>query len=170
MKKQLILLSVLFSLVSIAPVQAKFDKSKLIVGGTLGGSFTNDVKSITVSPQVGYRFNQYFSSGLGVGYNYYSYDYGITGTSSQNYLGVNAYGQVNPIPYAAVRLQPEMQYLWGKDISSQAVPCVLVGAGLTLSAGNRGGVSAMIYYDVLQDKNSPYGNEIFYSVGYVFGF
>ncbi len=170
MKKYLLPLVFLFLLQPATLLQAKFDIKKLTVGGNIGGNITNDEKSITVSPQVGYRFNQYLSSGIGVGYNYYSYDYGIAGTTSQNYLGLNAYGQFKPIPYVAFRVQPEMQYLWGKDIASQAVPCVLVGAGVSLPAGNASGVSAMIYYDVLQDENSPYGNEIFYSVGYVFGF
>ncbi len=168
MKKYLILF--LFSSLSFVQVQAKIDKNKLIIGGNLGGTITNDIKSVTVSPQIGYRFNQFFSSGFGLGYNYYSYDYGISERISRNYLGLNVYGEVNPIKYVAFRVQPEIQYLWGKNIDSQAVPCVLVGGGLTLPAGNRGGISVMIYYDVIQHENSPYGNEIFYSIGYVFGF
>ncbi len=61
------------------PPQKGFDKSKLFFGGNFGLSFGNST-FINVSPQVGYRFNQYLAAGAGVNFNYssisilYAYD------------------------------------------------------------------------------------------------
>ncbi len=153
---------------------SKFDKSKLLFGGTFGFGWGSDTRSLNISPQIGYQFNQYVAAGLGIGYSYYRYDYYDYDWGkdkvTQNYLGFNIYGQVNPIRYIALRVQPEIYSMWGKNIPSKTVPCFLVGAGVTIPAGRVGGVSMMFYYDVAQNDYSPYGKEIFYSIGYVFGF
>src|SRR5690349_1251602 len=69
-----------------------FDKSKLFFGGTFGLSFSNYYTLVNVSPQVGYRFNDYLAAGAGVNFIYSSekyfdaygndafrYNYGVTG-------------------------------------------------------------------------------------------
>jgi len=69
-----------------------FDKSKLFFGGTFGLSFSNAYTLVNVSPQIGYRFNDYLAAGTGVNFIYSSdkyfdnygndafrYNYGVTG-------------------------------------------------------------------------------------------
>ncbi len=150
--------------------KSSFDKSKISLGGTFGFGFSNYYTSIQISPQVGYTFSRIFTAGAGISYSYYHYsDYDLT----QNYLGFNVFGRINPVKYITLQFQPEIYRMWGshqnQSIESRNVPCFLVGGGITVPAG-RGGISAMLFYDVVQDDYSPYGNEVFYSVGYVFNF
>lgn len=145
-----------------------FDLSKLVIGGSLGFAFGNHSTSINISPQVGYAFSKYLTAGGGVSYTYYDYR-----SSSQNYLGLNLFGRAYPIDYLTIQVQPELYSMWGSysgvKYDNRVVPCLLVGAGITIPAG-RGGVNMMLYYDVVQDDWSPYSSEIFYSVGYIFNF
>ena len=152
-----------------------FDKSKLVYSGTFNFAVTNNFTSITISPQVGYAFNKFFTAGTGINYNYRNQG---NRNTSLNFLGLNVYGRATPIQYVAFQVQPEAHYMWGKslgDIKSRIIPCVLVGAGVVVPAGKVGSINAMIYYDVVQytynGRNySPYGDKVIYSVGYIFSF
>lgn len=149
-----------------------FKKENLIFGGTFGLQLGNHITTLNISPQIGYRFNQYLSAGFGVGYTYYKADsyYGMKDVT-QNYLGGNIYGQLNPIQYLRLQVQPEIYRFWGSySPDTKVVGCLLVGAGAFVPTGNRTGINFMLYYDVLQGDYSPYGNEIFYSVGFSIGF
>ncbi len=146
-----------------------FRKENLELGGTFGFGISGDYTSINVSPQVGYRFNPYFSAGAGVGYNYYKVD-GFYSDYTSNYFGFNLYGRVNPIRYITLQLQPEIYRVWGRNIDTRIVYTALVGGGITVPAGRSGGISVMAYYDLVQDEWSPYGSEVFFSLGYVYGF
>ncbi len=148
-----------------------FKKENLVLGGTFGLYFGN-YTSFNFSPQLGYRFSDYFTAGLGLGYSYYKED-GDFGYEdyTQNYLGGNLYLQLNPVRFLRLQVQPELYGFWGSyQPDTRMVACVLVGGGVVMPVGNNGGVSMMIYYDVVQDSYSPYGNQVFYSVGYTFGF
>src|SRR5574337_562775 len=48
-----------------------FDKSKLFYGGNFGMTF-GDYTLINVSPQIGYRFNEYLAAGTGINFQYIS--------------------------------------------------------------------------------------------------
>ncbi len=154
---------------------SSFDRNRMVLGGSFGMVF-GDYTSINVAPQVGYRINDYFTLGTGISYNYYKYDYDFIDDVSQNYLGLNIYARANPVRYISLQVQPEGYYSWGNyGDGSKFVPCLLLGGGVVIPAGNRGGISAMIYYDVIQYKSdginySPYGNQIVYSIGYTFNF
>lgn len=148
--------------------KSSFDWSRLSVGGSFGLSFGNDYTSLNISPQLGYTVNQYFSWGGGVGYSYYRWDYQRE-KISYNYMGFNLFGRVCPISVIALQIQPEIYRMWGNSIDSRTVPCILAGGGVYIPAG-RGAMSAMIYYDLIQDDYSPYRDQIVYSVGYVFSF
>ena len=39
-----------------------FDKSKLVYSGTFNFAFTNNFSAVTISPQVGYAFNKFFTA------------------------------------------------------------------------------------------------------------
>lgn len=148
-----------------------FDKSKLSFGGNISLQF-GDYTVVGISPQVGYDFNKYFTAGAGLGYTYFKdkyYDY----KWSSSYLSFDVFGRFYPIEYIVIGIQPEISRMWQsityydgyKENESKFVPSFLVGGGLRL-----GGMIAMIQYDVVQDDHSPYGNRLFYSVGYTFRF
>ena len=139
---------------------------KWTLGGSCGVSF-GDYTSVDVSPQVGYWWNEFFSAGGGVNYNYHH----SSNQYDMNYLGVNVFGRVNPVRYIALQIQPELKGSWGKSygkkIDFRYVPTMLVGGGGVIPTGT-GSISVMFYYDVIQDECSPYGKNWVCSVGYSF--
>lgn len=150
---------------------SSFDPSKLSFGGNFSLQLGNHT-IIGLSPQVGYDFSKYFTAGAGFGYTYFKtkrYDY----KWNSSYLSFNLFGRFYPTDFLVVAVQPEISRMWqnitysrGEKISeSEFVPSFLIGGGFRL-----GGMIAMIQYDLVQDNNSPYGNNIFYSVGYTFRF
>lgn len=158
----------------VAKSSSKFDKRKLEFGGSLGLQFGN-YTLVNISPQVGYRFSNLLSAGVGIGYSYYSdskdryydnYDY------TEHFASFNLYANIYPVSFLVFSLKPEISRVWiNQKIGSEQfsdnkfVPSVVIGGGVRL-----GPMTAQILYDVVQDRYSPYGNKIFYSVGYTFGF
>lgn len=166
-----------------APAPAPgFDKSKLFFGGNFGLGFGNRNTYVNVSPQVGYRFNQYVAAGVGVNFNYrgYKLDYGGGAVYRERYGygGMNIFGRVYPIPFLLIQAQPELNYSWGSfknpGESTQKypgvfVPSLLIGAGGAIpTGGGNGALILMLQYDVLQEGRSPYGKNIFFTMGYNF--
>lgn len=173
MKKIVIGLILVCCGISAGSAQA-FDRSRLEVGGNLGlqfGSYT----LVNVAPQVGYRLTPYFTAGVGASYTYYKDDIYLQGREydyRSNYFGMNVFGRFYPVQYVVLSVQPEANRMWrsidgqgGKIKTNEFVPSVLIGGGVRF-----GPVTAMIQYDVIQDDNSPYSDNIFYSIGYTFGF
>lgn len=154
-----------------------FDPRKLEFGGSLGMQFGN-YTSVSISPQVGYSFSKYFSAGAGLGYSYFKDDwrnYGNKYTVKQHFASFNLYGNIFPVSFIVLSVKPEISRMWqtvelsgrggSKDTYTKFVPSVVIGGGLRF-----GPLTAQVKYDVVQDDYSPYGNSIFYSVGYTFGF
>ena len=149
-----------------------FQKEKMFVGGNFGltfGSYT----LINVSPQVGYRFSDLFAAGVGINLQYISikdkYSNGeLYSKTSQGVTGLNVFGRLYPLKQFMLQVQPEGNYVFGKQIfydtdprqeyklDAQIVPSLLMGGGLVLPSG-RGAFIMSVFYDVLQDSNSPYG-------------
>ena len=130
------------------------------------GEYTN----INIAPQVGYSWNKYFTLGGGISYNYYEdtrYDQKI------NYAGLHIYGRAYPIDYLTVYVQPELHRRWGSirgyPSEDNVFACLLLGAGAVIPMP-KGNVTITFYYDVLQNRYTPHGNKIGYSVGYNFRF
>ena len=190
MKKQFsLVLLALVTCVSICSAQDEegekkgFDKSKIFVGGNFGLSF-GDYTLLNVSPQLGYRFNQYFAAGAGVNFLYSSQKYrNFNGDpsykASYGVAGLNAFGRVYPIQYLLLQAQPEMNYTWGKirnystpatteKVGGAYVPSMLLGGGVILPSGI-GGFIIMVQVDVLNNKRSPYGTRPVYNFGYNIG-
>lgn len=153
--------------------EGQVSQGRMVFGGSFGMAFGNDYLSINISPQLGYEFNPYFTAGGGISYFYYKDDHDRN-DFSQNYLGANVYARFYPIPFISLEVRPEVYQMWGnaggQSLDSQTVPCVLIGGGINIPAGNNGAVSMMVHYDLVQNDWSPYGDQIFYSIGYVFGF
>ncbi len=190
MKKVLLLL--FFAVVAVefshAQIEKKekekkgFDKSKLFLGGNFGLTF-GDYTLINISPQLGYRFNDYLAAGAGVNLQYISIkDRYMNGDpysqTSQGVAGLNIFGRVYPARFLMIQAQPELNYVFGKikyydppsrtNIDASIVPSLLLGGGIVFPAG-RGGFIVSIFYDVLQQPNSPYSNRPFYNFSYSFG-
>ena len=189
MKRWLLAVSVLVLAAGTARAQEEeapkkgFDKDKLFFGGNFGLSF-GDYTIINVSPQIGYRFNQYFAVGAGPNFIYSSFRhryYPSTADYRENYgvAGLNIFGRVYPLEFLLLQIQPEMNYTWGKykfydgspnqKLDGKFVPSLLAGGGAVIPAG-RGALIAMVQYDLLQNNRSPYGNRAFYNFGYNIGF
>ncbi|MCL1932202.1 MAG: hypothetical protein FWF53_00095 [Candidatus Azobacteroides sp.] len=152
---------------------SKFDVSKLEYGGNFGLSWGGDATTIIIAPQVGYVFDPHFSGGVGINYSYYNHSPDSYNRTSLNYMGFNVYGRVRPVNPIQLQIQPEIYRMWGssRDLSlSKLVPTLLAGAGVIIPLGNGGGVSLMLYYDLLQSQYTPYRDGIFYSVGYTVQF
>jgi hypothetical protein len=162
-----------------------FQKEKLFVGGNFGLAFGN-YTFINISPQLGYRFTNLFAAGMGINGQYVSFKerYFDTGDPyrkvSQTVIGLNVFGRVYPIRNIMLQAQPEANYIFGKQIfygppkqeyklDASIVPSLLMGGGLVLPSG-RGEMLITVFYDVLQDKASPYGRRPIYNFGYNIGF
>lgn len=149
---------------------SKFDVSKLEYGGNFGLSFGSNATSVIIAPQVGYVLDPRLSAGIGVNYSYYRYSSDLfNSTMSLNYMGFNVYGRVRPVNPIQLQIQPEIYRMWGSSNGSsisKLVSTLLAGAGVIIPLGNGGGISLMLYYDLIQNDYSPYGDRLFYSVGY----
>jgi hypothetical protein len=92
--------------------------------------------------------------------------------------GLNIFGRVYPIQYLMLQVQPEMNYVFGKNTLYQpseysqkfkkTVPSVLVGGGVVLPTG-RSALIISLMYDVLQKEYAPYGERPMINVGYNVG-
>lgn len=153
-----------------------FDISKLTISGGFGLQF-GDYTLINASPQVGYNFSDKINAGLGFTYTYLKNKEYINNnrwTETRSYVGFNVYGRYYPITNLILMIQPDINRMWqtfdtnrpGQEASkSTFVPALLVGGGFRY-----GPMQALLQYDVVQNEYSPYGNNIFYSVGYTWNF
>lgn len=165
-----------------------FDRKRLFVGGNFGLTFGN-FTFINVSPQLGYRFNDFFAAGIGINGQYTQNKYRFNGTTQSRdrygVAGMNVFGRFYPIQQAFLQVQPEMNYIWGSrvnyqldskhSINGRIMPSLLLGAGAFLPAGGVGGFVIMAQYDVLNkagydyNPSTPYGSNIFFSFGFNVG-
>ena len=150
---------------------SRFSLKNLTYGGRLGASFGKNTSTVTIAPQIGYNFKDWFNAGFGIGYSYLSLK-SDSYTEKNHYTGINIYCRAAILQYLLVQLQPEVNHLWwttedqlagGKNSGTDIVPSFIIGTGI-----RQQNVFAMIYYDVVHNKNSPYGSTIGYSVGFLF--
>ena len=149
-----------------------FDARNLRYGVNLGLNFSNDYTFFRLAPQVGYQFSKYFMAGAGVSYYYSKRKYYYSNESKSNTsVGANLFGYLYPTSFLAISVQPEVNYIWnsyrqGRDEVYKKdvfVPSVVVGAGFRM-----GSAHAMLYYDLVQDIDSPYSSGLFYGVSIYF--
>ncbi len=199
MKKRLLLLLTTVCLFSFSVLAQdeneeeapkKFDRSRLFVGGNFGLSFGN-FTFINISPQLGYRFNDFFAAGIGINGQFSQQKYRSGGTTlykdRYGVAGMNLFGRFYPIQQGFIQLQPEMNYIWGSRIdytpqevksslNGKILPSLLAGAGAYLPAGRAGGFIIMAQYDLLNksdfypNPSTPYGKNIFMTIGFNAGF
>lgn len=184
MKKPLLIFGLFLlsmACVSAQDTQAKgFDKSKLFLGGNFGLSFGN-YTLINLSPQVGYRFSQFWAAGAGINLLYSSvhYTYPYEYKDIYSAAGLNVFGRFYPISNLMLQAQPELNYVWGKQkyydgtpdlkLGNRFVPSLLLGGGIAIPAGS-GAFLATLLYDVIQDPESPYYGRLVFNLGFNIGF
>lgn len=170
--KRLLITLLLFA--GIGTMYAQFHPSRVTFGGGIGMQF-GDYTVINIAPQIGYDVTSKMNLGAGLTYSHYSdkFDHDRY-KESNDYFGFNIYGKFYPIPFTVLMLQPELTRMWqsvknrstGEKVTDEKViASCLVGGGLRF-----GPVTAMLQYDLAQNDDSPYGNKLFYSVGYTFNF
>lgn len=165
-----------------APVQQRssssasgFDTKDLRYGLNFGLNFTTNYSLFRLAPQVGYQFNKYMMAGVGVSYFYSKnriYHQEERVNLHSNTAGANVFGYLYPASMLVISVQPEVNYVWSSYKGDQSgkynseknlVTSFVVGAGLRLGVAH-----AMLYYDLVQDANSPYSSGIFYGVSVYF--
>ncbi|MFR9166498.1 MAG: hypothetical protein ACLVKO_09890 [Dysgonomonas sp.] len=158
-----------------------FDPSKLTFGGGFGVGFgSNNYFGFSLSPQVGYRFSKKFEAGLGLSYSYSKensdtwIDYEGNSTEwkyTRNYGGLNLYANYYPIDWIILTVRPEIIRMWEttkvttnreehKYNENKFVPAVTIGAGVRFKP-----FSFTLNYDLVQNDNSPYGDNIYFGIG-----
>lgn len=159
-----------------------FDRSRIFIGGNFGLSF-GSYTLINISPQVGYRFNDYFAGGVGINAIYSSEKYSYGERIKLGIAGMNIFGRFYPIQQVFAQLQPEMNYIWGSreysgtknSLNGKILPSLLAGVGGVVPMGRSGGLVIMGQYDILNksytypNPGTPYGKNIFFSVGFNVG-
>lgn len=142
-------------------------KGKWRFEGSYGMAFGNQT-TFNIIPQVSYTHSPYFSVGGGLNYIYYHYSHEHN-TDKMNYMGLNLFARLNPFPYLTFQIQPEVLQRWGKHngdrISGRIVPTFLAGGGFNIPAGP-GSIHLLFLFDVIQNDYTPYGNDLYYSIGY----
>lgn len=156
-------------------------QNRWFIGGNFGLTF-GDYTLINVSPQLGYRFTDFFAAGAGVNMQYISIKRRVNGDpyykSSRGVAGLNVFTRVYPIRMIMLQAQPEANYIFGKELyynprqeykfDGRIVPSLLLGGGAVIPSG-RGALIAGLFYDVLQHANSPYGRRPVVTFSYNIG-
>ena len=159
--------------------------NKFFAGGNFGlslGRYT----LVNLNPQVGYRFNRFLSAGMGLNLVYASQKERDPVTRQdyrkliQGITGLNTFIRFYPTQRFLVQVQPEANYIFGKQIfyqpvketyklDAEIIPSLLVGGGMATPTAN-GAVLFTVMFDVLQNPNAPYGSRPIVNVGYNFNF
>ncbi len=147
-------------------------KEKLVFGGNVIASFSNNQTALGLSPRVGYRVSDRYIPGIGLSYLYQNF----SNTTVNNYA-FSIFNRFYPIEQGFIEAEFEygrstfsVNNLSGEEKFVFNYPALLVGGGIR-QGGGRGnvGVSFGIFYDVLQDPNSPYGQQPIFRGGVAFG-
>lgn len=132
------------------------------------GMAFGDQTTFNIIPQVTYSRNVYFSLGGGLNYIYYHLSHHGEKEKMQ-YAGLNLFGRLSPFPYLILQVQPELLARWGKQngrkVSGRFVPVFLAGGGFSVPVGP-GAVNLLFLFDIIQNKYTPYGQNLYYSLGY----
>jgi len=163
------------------PEQAKEKKEKkprsqkVFFGGAVGLSFGSYTR-IAVYPQIGYRITKKLTTGIELGYIYYSSNYNNE-TYNTSYYGASIFAQyriLKPIyvhaEYAAYNClvysnaPPYSEYrAW--------IPFLFLGAGFIQKVGKATHIFVQVKFDVLQNEYSPYNDwDPLFRVGATVGF
>lgn len=171
-----------------------FDPSRIVLGGGIGFSLTDEITTFSISPVVGYRVLDKLAVGIGGGYQYFQQKdfFSVTDQNGfQSYYdlkasitSVSVWVRYMPFKHLIVHAEYEHNFFsfnnYGFDPNGTGnivpykerynAPSVLLGIGYRQPIGANTSMFLMGMYDVVQDKYSPYGNSIFPRIGFNIGF
>lgn len=184
MKKIVFTALVLFFSLLVFSQDESAKQNKLFAGGNFGLAFGR-YTLINVNPQVGYRFNRFLGAGLGMNLVYASqkekdpYSGADYSKTVEGITGLNTFVRFYPIQRFLIQVQPEANYVFGHvnyynppakyKIDAEIIPSILIGGGL-VTPTEKGAMLFTVMYDVLQNRDSPYGNRPIVNFGYNFNF
>jgi hypothetical protein len=169
-----------------------YDPDKLILGTGINAFVGNGAAGFLISPIVGYRVNDRFSAGIGLGYQYYQtldpdlstvgqsyyiYDHIVTpslwakffvweqlfaSASYENNIIFDKRGQGLYDQYGNPYIVQRNSMLNSN--------CLLLGGGIKQPMGGRFSATIELLFDLLKEQNSPYSAEPFVvRVGFCLG-
>jgi hypothetical protein len=189
--KLFLIVSVIFTLLSASsaaqsnsktntnPFKGAAFKDRLFYGGDFGLSF-GDVTYVRVAPLVGYHVSPKFGFGLGPSYQYWKIKY--TGNNAGPVAETSIWGGstfMRFFPVDFIFLQTDFELLnlkssfrdagnfFDEQVSRVTVPVWLVGGGYVERSGSTG-LMIGLFYDLIQDPNSPYGRDFILRAGIFF--
>lgn len=155
-------------------------KERLFFGGDFGLSF-GDITYVRIAPIVGYHVSPKIGFGGGPSYQYWRFNYlspnGPASTQTQ-IIGLNTF--MRWFPFESVFVQSDFELLnlkssfrdpnssfFDEQVSRVNVPVWLIGGGYVQRSG-RSGFMLGVFYDLIQDRNSPYGRDLIIRAGMFF--
>jgi len=155
-------------------------KERIFFGGDFGLSF-GSITYIRVAPLLGYHVSQNFAVGGGPNYQYLRIRHltqtGQQRTAETHIYGLNTFARL--FVFDPIFIQTDFEVLnlrssvrepgnfFDQQKTRITVPVWLVGAGYGQRTG-RGGAMIGFYYDLIGDRNSPYGREWIIRAGFFF--
>lgn len=186
-------LAFLLSFILVLEISAQgFDKNKLVFGGNIGGGVGDDSWTLGVIPKVGYRLNNKFTIGAGLGYIYGHTDterwylvdqYEFEShryTESKNAITLNTFVHFYPWKKLIFSIQPELSYIWyrGRGVAPVGennspilmkysknvfAPAIIIGGGVVFKP-----VIVQLNYEIIHSDYSLYNKNLFLSLGLTF--
>lgn len=152
-------------------------KDRIFLGGDLGLSF-GSYTYIRIAPMLGYRISDRLAVGAGPSYTYFK-DSRYQPAYETSIYGGSVFGQY--FIFEPIFLQTEFEMLnldtYKFDPIAEEVitgrttiPVWLVGGGYSERTAGGSGFFLSVLYDLIQDPNSPYPNNLSIRVGAFFGF
>lgn len=179
LRKLWILIWVLFiipvtSLAQVLVEEESTFKDRLYFGGNFGLQLGQFVQFVEVSPLVGYMFNNRFSAGAGIIYNYFRTDYGDV--NDTHIFGSRQFGRYNITPnlfgYAEVESISFERSVLDRFSERERfwVVSPFIGLGYVLPIGPRAAVVVTGLYNLnyRPDRGSPYPRPWIIRLGFTF--
>ncbi len=166
--------------------RSTFDKSKILVGGGLGGGSLQGGFIFNVTPSIGYAFTDRFHAGINLGYFYSQQEIPYTGGSYEKFknrvLSSSLYARVFPLDVIFLQVMPELNFVTTKyeyyyalnnDLQKETrhttIPAFLVGGGYAQRLGGNSYMMISVMYDIVQNPNSPYYRQPVFGGGLALG-
>lgn len=164
----------------------KFDKSRLIVGGGLGGGSLQGGYIFSVTPSIGYAFTDRFHAGVNLGYFYSKQKVPYLDGSYEQFknrnISTSLFARFFPIDVVFLQAIPELNFVrqnyeyyyaltneTTNDISTSTLGAFLVGGGYAQRLGNNSYMMISVMYDVVQNPRSPYYRQPVFGGGLALG-
>ena len=164
----------------------KFDKTRLIVGGGLGGGSLQGGYIFSVTPSVGYMLTDRLHAGINLGYFYsrqkIPYSDGSHELFKNRVISTSLYARYFPLDAIFLQISPELNFAKTKyeyyyaltdetttENLTNTIPAFLVGGGYAQRLGGNSYMMISVMYDLVQNPNSPYYRQPIFGGGLALG-